>query len=1115
MKRLTYLLFVLLTCTMLVHAAGRRITGVVLSLDDKQPLIGASVYVHADDLRRASSKVKALGVVTDLDGRFSIEVPQGVHRLYLSYIGYQETTLQLVAGKEHYEVYLREDSKQLGELVVTGYQTIQRSKLPAAISRVDLSEAMVGASKTIDQALSGQIAGVSVTNTSGTPGAPARIRIRGTASLNGTQDPLWVLDGIPLEGTDIPRLNGASDNEIANIQQSSIAGLSPSDIESITILKDAAATAIYGARAANGVIVITSKRGKSGRPVINFSTRMTYAPRLDTKRLNLLNAEQKVGLELELLKQKPFELFGEMIEPYARKGGVYDILARHNQIDSYRTSGFDGISSEARAEIEALKGINTPWSDILFRNAFTQEYNVSVSGGTDKLTYYNSLGYTNEQGNVSGVGLERFNLTSKMNYQITKTLRVGLSLFANRRANDSFVSDKYGYINPVFYSRSANPYLTPYEKDGSYRYDYDVSSGNERDLKRGFNIFEERAGTSRRDVTTALTSVLNAEYRPIEGLKLSSQLGVQWDQLSSKEEVGFETFTMRDLYEGSSYRDPQDTKKTLYLIPIGGKYRDNNRTSMQVTWKALAEYSKSFADIHDLQLMTGTEIRKNRHSGVTATAYGYDPKTLTTKPIRYRDESDANRYPMFGKTFVENAFASFFANGSYSLFSRYTLGGSIRMDGSDLFGVDAKYRYLPIYSVSGLWRASQESWLRESEWLDNLTLRASYGLQGNIDKNTSPFLVGSYVNVNILPGNTERGIRIDAAPNDKLRWEKTASYNLGLDFSAFDQALNLSLDYYYRKGTDLIGSRLLPLENGFSSQTVNWAELKNEGLELNLQTRNVATKQFSWYTTLNFAYNHNKVLRELQEEKAQTPGREGHPVGAIFALPTAGIDPDTGRILLRRKDGTSATFEQLYNMVDESGGFGFYTQGSDITPKVERDFYEYLGTSDAPFTGGLNNAFTYKNWELNVNLSFFFGAKVRTSPSYSITDFDLGRNVNADILDRWTPDNKAGTLPALVTRSNAPADFSLLSSRLDLYRSLDIWVRNLNYVRLQNLRLAYRLPESVLQALRLSGATVALEGQNLFVVGSSYKNYMDPESQSNLYATPLAKSVTFNINLTF
>ncbi len=292
----------------MASAANRTITGVVISGEDNEPLIGASVYVHTDELKKNGSSEVSLGTVTDIDGKFSLSIPEKTTCIHCSYIGFEEQILLLQAGKNDYRIILQPSAHTLGDVIVTGYQEVERRKLTAAITKIDVTDAMVGSAKSIDQALAGQIAGVAVTTTSGAPGAPARIRIRGTASLNGTQDPLWVLDGIPLEGTDIPKLDDDTSNDIVNIKQSSIAGISPNDIESITILKDAAATAIYGARAANGVIVVTTKRGRTGKPVVNFNTRLTYTPNLDTSRLNLLNSQEKIDLELELIKDT-YELF--------------------------------------------------------------------------------------------------------------------------------------------------------------------------------------------------------------------------------------------------------------------------------------------------------------------------------------------------------------------------------------------------------------------------------------------------------------------------------------------------------------------------------------------------------------------------------------------------------------------------------------------------------------------------------------------------------------------------------------------------------------------------------------------------------------------------------------
>lgn len=297
MKRRLSVAFLLLIGTFTYAlAANRQVEGVVISSEDNLPLIGASVYVTADDLKKVGNNQSTIGVITNIDGQFSISIPEGVTRFYCSYVGYDVLEVKLIPGKNKYDITLQPSAHMLDAVVVTGYQTVERRKLTAAVSKIDISDQMMGATKSIDQALAGQIAGLSVSNISGTPGAPAKIRIRGTSSLNGTQDPLWVLDGIPLEGTNIPNMEVLKD--IDNIGQTAIAGLNPADIDNITVLKDAAATAIYGARAANGVIVITTKKGKVGKPVINFSTKLTYSPKLNIDRLNLLNSEEKVGLDL-------------------------------------------------------------------------------------------------------------------------------------------------------------------------------------------------------------------------------------------------------------------------------------------------------------------------------------------------------------------------------------------------------------------------------------------------------------------------------------------------------------------------------------------------------------------------------------------------------------------------------------------------------------------------------------------------------------------------------------------------------------------------------------------------------------------------------------------------
>lgn len=1081
-------------------AASRQVQGVVISSEDNMPLIGASVYIKAEDLSKDGNSPTITGVITDIDGKFNISVPEGVTRLFCSYVGHEVQELKLVPGKDQYEITLFPSAQMLDAVVVTGYQTVERRKLTAAVGKLNISDETIGAVKSIDQALAGQIAGLSVTSTSGAPGAPAKIRIRGTSSLNGTQDPLWVLDGIPLEGTDVSQSNVL--NDVSNIQQSSIAGLNPADIENITVLKDAAATAIYGARAANGVIVITTKKGKVGKPVINFSSKFTYMPTLSTNRLNMLNSQEKVDLELELLRSN--FAYGD------NKGGVSKIISGYGLTDAYKKGGWGALTPEAQTDISRLRNTETDWGDILFRDAFNQEYSLSLSGGNERVTYYTSIGYYQENGNVKGVGLDRLNIVAKTSYKVNRMLKFGVSLFVNRRNNKTYLTDTYGLVNPVYYSRKANPYYQPFDANGNYVYDFDVQNNSDTDL--GFNIFEERKNTSNEETINALSSIFDAELRFNDKLKFTTQLGLQLDKASKEQIADKESFSMRIIRKNSKYWDSA-SQSNKYFIPDGGVHKAYENTNSQITWKAMGEYRDSFNDIHELEVMVGTELRKTWYETLFSAGYGFDRQTLTTKPVVFPDEDRARQFPLHQKTYKENAYVSFFSTASYSLMNRYTFGGSIRFDGSDLFGVDKKYRYLPLYSVSGLWRLSNEPFMQGTrKWMDNLAFRVSYGIQGNIDKNTSPFLLGKYIVDNILPGGSEHMIDINSAPNKKLRWEKTQSVNVGLDFSVLNQAINLSVDYYYRKGTDLIGKQMLPLETGFVSTNINWASMVNKGVEVSLSTRNVATKNFSWYTNLNFAYNNNKVLREAIPEAQTIPGREGYPVDAIFAIKTAGLDEE-GYPLFYDKEGKKVTLKELYRLQDPFG-LGF-TVNSDVTPAEERSFYSYIGSQDTPYTGGLINTFSYKNWELTANLSFNLGGYVRTTPSYNFINFDRGQNVNSDILDRWTPENTDGRLPALITSEKRADEYYWYDQKSEIYKNLDIWVKKLNYFRLQNLRLGYRLPEKMTKSLGMGSASVAIEGRNLLVFGSSYKNFLDPESMYNPYAPPIPKSITFSLNLNF
>lgn len=767
------LISTLMVYTMSVFSATREIKGLVTSDEDNMPLIGASVFVSTDDLKKINYPKESIGVMTAIDGSFIINVPDNITRIFCSYLGHNQKEIKL--GKEKfYNIKLESSSHELDNVVVTGYQNIERRKLTSAISKVKITDELIGNTHSIDQVLAGQVAGLSAVTSTGAPGAPVKIRIRGTSSINGTQDPLWVLDGLPLEGTDIPKMSELQD--IDNIYTTSIAGINPNDIEDITVLKDAAATAIYGARAANGVIVITTKSGKKGKTQVSFSTKLSYTPNVDIDRLNLLNSDEKVQLEMDLLQSD--------YDYRENKGGVSQILQQYGQLDIFKAGGFSAISPEAQAAINQLRTINTDWNDILFRDAFNQEYNLSLSGGGDRATYYTSLGYYTEKGNVIGVDASRFNFTGKTNYKVNEHLRFGASIFANQMKNNSFLTDADSFSSPTYYSRRANPYQLVYDENHNYVYDDNVQ-GKGDDRNADFNIFEERANTSHENTTQSFKSVFDVELKINSMFKLTSQVGLQIDKssiekIADKESYSIRKDRLRSLVNGSSY------------LPDGGFHKQTETSSSQVTWKAMGEFRKNIRNEHEIEAMLGTELRKTWYKSLYDAAYGYDRKTMQSKPILFPEERHASTFPLSTVSESENAYVSWFATASYTFRHRYTLGASIRFDGSDLFGVDKKYRYLPLYSVSGLWRISSESFMSDIEWINNLAIRASYGLQGNIDKSTSPKILGNYTTTTILPGTTEDAIDIASPPNEKLRWEKTHSSNIGFDFSVLNTRINLS-----------------------------------------------------------------------------------------------------------------------------------------------------------------------------------------------------------------------------------------------------------------------------------------------------------------------------------
>jgi len=1101
------LLLLLLVFPLAIFAQeSRTVSGNVISIDDGLPLPGVSIYVDNTTIGLAYGEGVVsnfnIGTISDIDGNFSLEIPENITKLTFSMIGFDNMVLELTDASV-YKIDMKETFSELDEIVVTGYQEIKNRKVTAAITKIEAASIQQNSTASVDNMLAGQLAGVQIVPTSGAPGAPAKIRIRGTTSLNGTQEPLWVLDGMPLEGNDLPEMDGRDVDQLVN---TSIAGINPSDIESITVLKDAAATAIYGTRAANGVIVVTTKKGKKGFMRVDVSSNWFVNMKPDMDRLNLLNSDQKVDLELGLASRSDLTYRSD-------KGSVARILNEAGEYSLYQTSGFDALSADTRSRINSLRTTNTNWGNELYHSALSQNHSVSISGGNEKAHYYFSAGYYDEEGTTIGTSMRRINLTMKTDFQLTDRLNFGVSLFGNNRRNTTYLTGTDSFTNPGRYSRTANPYLSVYDADGDYVYDLEIDGYSQRYVD--YNIIEEREGTSNEQDVYNTTAIFDLKLDLTEYLNFKSQFGVSVDQLDNEKIANQETYYARKQYEKSRrFKNGEP----YYFLPEGGVINNFSENTQQWNWKNMLNFSRVFNEWHDLDVMLGSELRRNRNDRLSSAAYGYDNKTLVTQPVLFPDEEAANMYLLYDKSINRNAFVSFFGTANYTFKDKYSVFGSMRYDGSDLFGVDPKYKYLPLYSVGLAWNMHEEEWLKAAHWITFMKLRGSYGLQGNIDKGTSPYIIGEYDTASVLPGNNERTVVVSSPPNDKLRWEKTATWNAGLDAGIFKNRIRLGLDVYHRRSTDLIAVQALPLESGFPISNTNFAEMTNKGIEVNITTRNIKSSHFEWSTSFNIFKNINKVEKIHVNNRQVTPSVEGYSINTMFALPTNGLDDQGYPIFV--KDGKDMSVSEFFELSTMWGIPELVT--SDLSNEELRGLYKEVGSTDPKWSGGLTNDFRYKNWSLNVSANFNIGQWVKESPFYNMTEYDRGTNTTASIYSVWTPENTAGHYPGIVGAGSYDGARALeyywmtgTGQTLNAFNDLDIWYKEISYLRINSIRLGYTVPEKMCQKLGMASARVNMEVRNPFVIGSDYEGYFDPETYGNIYSQPLAKSIMMGVNLSF
>lgn len=1103
--RKIFVSMLLLAAVLPVAAQNMTVTGVVKD-SDGIPLAGVSVLV-------VGTKT---GTTTGFDGDFKISVAKG-KTLRFSFIGFE--TLDVKADKAKIDLTMNPEALTMETVVVTGYSSVELRKSTGAVAVVTSDKLKDNPLKSVDQLLQGQLAGVDVKITSGRPGAASKVRIRGTNTITGDAEPLWVIDGVPMQ-KNVPSMNTSQikSGDFDNIFATGIGSLNPNDIESITVLKDASAAAIYGSRAANGVIVVTTKHGAAGKAHVSYMGSVSVQTK-PSRSPNLMNSREKLAWEQELWDEFSAAGYQATLEGTSTH---YPVVGIVGQIRS-GYGRFKGWSKEQQdAYIAELGSSSTDWFDVLFRNTVSTSHHLSVSGGTDKLTYYVSGGYGWNNGVVVRTSSQSANFSAKIDTRPAKWIKFGVQTdFSYQKA-----LAPSNNVNMFKYAYFANPYEKLYNEDGSYAADetyFTLSDANglyaSNLPEKGFNIMREVNETSSDATSSMFTIMGNTTINICKGLNFTGLASFTYNGDMSENVNGKETYAA---FEDRPFEKDTYSKRTYGSITQMSSYNTSYILRGQLN------YSKTFAEWHNLNAIAGAEVRSSYAKSIFAKRYGYDSITGNhANPVYPSGGSTSIDYEelqsygklmdgMNGQSILEDAFASFYGTATYNYRSRYIVSGTVRSDGSNNFGSDEQFNLN--WSVSGAWNIDQEKWMQPiSHVLSTLGLRAGFGYTGGVNKSVSPVLIMSY---NSTFRTTEddyyRMGSIKSAPNPNLRWEKNRTMNVGLNFGFLKDRIIGEVAWYHNMNLDQVTSVRVPRSTGYTSQFYNTSEQMNTGVEFTLGATILKIQDFRWRITGNIAYNYNELLKyDPPVVSLSSTTYVGYPLGSTFTGKTTGINKDTG----------------LYDFVLRP----------DVQIKSVQDYKKYqnylfyVGTSNAPWTGGFSTSFSYKNFSVNVVGNFSLGGKVLNdivSPAYSGKAGDTQNeplqssrndlyvnhlNVVRDVTYRWTPDNPIiDGYPRLID-TYGPRLTDSSGNLLDKVKpysetlSRCILLEDVSYLKFSSISLSYTFPERWVRAMKIGGLSASFLMNNLFTI-TNYSG-IDPETPGAVY--PQSRSFTFSLSLSF
>ena len=1013
---------------------GRLITISGTIVDEKgETIIGASVAVQGT----------TLGTITNANGEYSLaNVPEN-SKITISFIGYQSISLP-ASTKMLSKVVMKEDNEVLDEVVVVGYGTQSKTRTTGAIAQIKQDKIANIPVSSFEQAIAGQLPGVQVMQQSGAPGAGASMKIRGSSSITAGTNPLIVIDGFPMTSENTASL------------------LNPEDIESIDVLKDASSSAIYGSRGANGVIVITTKKGKDGKARI--SAKAYYGIQTVSKKIDLMDAYEYADFVVAARNNYWVDLKPGVNTPEdpnsvrPSKARIPDYLAPY-------------LNKEAGL-------VNTNWQDELFRTAAIQQYDLSVSGGNEKISYYTSISYANQDGVIKNSGFKRLSARSNISAKLNKHVSFDFDIAPSYSVTNKVSESNHKADGVVLMTMLANPAAMAYNLDGSIKYGDQIEKGQawgtaalESPLATAMSIKDD-------EKTFNILSNLNLNITILDNLKFKSHFGVQYNKIEND-------------YFRPSYLAGYNSKAPSKAV---GKYF--GYTTLNWITENTLTYSLELND-HYIEFLAGISAQREDYDRAKMVASDFPNDNITTlnAGIVNSGYTDKSTWTLF----------SYFARVNYSYKNKYLLAASIRRDGSSRFGKNNKYGTFPSVSIG--WRIIEEEWMKKLDILSDLKLRASVGGTGN-------FQISNYSSYSLLnPANylysnvVVNGLAPSTAPNPNISWEKTTQWNVGLDVGLFNNRLTFAVDYYKSTTDGLLLNVPVPAASGFTTSLQNIGKVNNKGVELSIKA-DIGNDDFMWSPSLNFSKNKSKVIRlgpgqtQILQDNSLT--KVGGEVGSYYVYNVIGIYKSEEDLNKYPHLSTSKVGSYIYEDIS----------GPDGKPdgKITDADRKVMGNYMPDFTMGFYNSFSFKNFDLSFMIQWVQGVDIfNKSNAFLLNEEGWGTGAKK-LYNNWFSENN------LTAKYARP----LVSPTDKLYESSNYMLEDGSYLRFNNITLGYRLPKKILNKMNVGDLRFYVTAHNPFTI-TSYSGYNPEVSMSSNPLTPgidyggypVNKSIVFGINVNF